>query len=130
MSSGEGLTETASAIPQRARFDVMMRCGWLLLAPTIAVVLLVGLGADRAQPAKDNCATCHLEIGDDRLTMPANAFADDIHKAKGFGCVAFHGGDANDEGMEAMSRAKGFVGKPTRQQIPRSAAVAMRTRSS
>jgi len=49
---------------------------------------------------------------------PAKAFDGDIHKAKGFGCVACHGGDANAAGMEAMDRAKGFIGVPKRQQIP------------
>jgi predicted CXXCH cytochrome family protein len=49
---------------------------------------------------------------------PAKAFDADIHKAKGFGCVACHGGDATAAGMEAMDPAKGFIGKPKRQQIP------------
>jgi bacterioferritin-associated ferredoxin len=49
---------------------------------------------------------------------PAKAFDADIHKAKGFGCVACHGGDATVAGMEAMDPAKGFIGKPKRQQIP------------
>jgi hypothetical protein len=84
----------------------------------VAVALLGWVTPVAAQPAKDNCATCHLETGDDRLAAPVKAFADDIHKAKGFGCVACHGGDPNEEGMEAMNPAKGFVGKPTRQQIP------------
>ena len=70
-----------------------------------------------AQP-QDRCAACHLEIGDDRLATPAKQFPEDIHKAKGFGCVACHGGDAGEEGMEAMDRKKGFIGKPARQQIP------------
>lgn len=49
---------------------------------------------------------------------PAKLFDGDIHKAKGFGCVACHGGDANEPGMEAMDPRKGFIGKPKRQQIP------------
>jgi predicted CXXCH cytochrome family protein len=72
-----------------------------------------------AQPARpDNCAACHLETGDDRLAAPARDFPQDIHAAKGFGCVACHGGDTRARGMEAMDPAKGFIGKPTRQQIP------------
>jgi hypothetical protein len=85
---------------------------------SIALALSGWFGAATAQPAKDGCAACHLETGDDRLAGPAKAFADDIHKAKGFGCVACHGGDANQTGMEAMDRAKGFIGKPQRNQIP------------
>lgn len=67
---------------------------------------------------KDNCVACHLDIGDERLTGPAKSFAADIHNAKGLGCVACHGGDTHASGMEAMDPAKGYVGKPTRQQIP------------
>ncbi len=67
---------------------------------------------------KDNCAACHLDTGDDRLATPAKEFVGDIHKAKGFGCVSCHGGDAREEGMEGMDPAKGYVGKPKREQIP------------
>ena len=89
-----------------------------LTALSIALALLVWPVPVAAQPAKDNCAACHLETGDDRLAAPAKAFDDDIHKAKGFGCVDCHGGDAHEEGMEAMNPAMGFIGKPGRQQIP------------
>jgi hypothetical protein len=66
---------------------------------------------------KDNCAACHSEIGDDRLVAPVKQFEDDIHKAKGFGCVSCHGGDAREEGLEGMDPAKGYIGKPSRQQL-------------
>ena len=89
-----------------------------LMALSIALALLIWHAPVTAQPAKDNCAACHLETGDDRLATPARAFDDDIHKAKGFGCVACHGGDAREEGMEAMNPAKGYIGKPRRDQIP------------
>ncbi len=89
-----------------------------LTALSIALALLVWPVPVAAQPAKDNCAACHLETGDDRLAAPAKAFDDDIHKAKGFGCADCHGGDAHEEGMEAMNPAMGFIGKPGRQQIP------------
>jgi hypothetical protein len=71
-----------------------------------------------AQPAKpDNCAACHVEIGDARLEKPAKDYAQDIHRAKGFGCVACHGGDEKEAGMEAMDPAKGYIGKPGRKQV-------------
>ena len=90
----------------------------VLTGLSMGLVLLLWGGAVGAQPAKDSCAVCHLEIGDDRLMAPAKAFDDDVHKAKGLGCAACHGGDAREEGMEAMSPAKGFIGKPGRRQIP------------
>ena len=71
-----------------------------------------------AQPAKlDNCAACHVEVGDARLEKPAKDYAQDIHRAKGFGCVACHGGDETDAGPEAMNPAKGYIGKPGRKQV-------------
>ncbi len=82
-----------------------------------AFALLVWPSSGLAQP-KDNCAACHLEIGDDRLTTPAKQFGQDIHSLKGLGCVSCHGGDAGATGMEAMDPAKGYIGKPKRQQIP------------
>ena len=70
-----------------------------------------------AQQQADSCSTCHLAIGVDRLTKPVQQFKDDIHAAKGFGCVSCHGGDATSPGMEAMDRAKGYIGKPTPTQV-------------
>ena len=87
------------------------------LAGLLLLALLAWPGDASAQAPVDKCAACHLETGDERLAAPAKAFDGDIHKAKGFGCVACHGGDARADGMEAMSPAKGFVGKPSRQQI-------------
>jgi hypothetical protein len=89
-----------------------------LTALAIALGILIWPAPGAPQPAKDSCAACHLEIGDERLTAPAKAFAGDIHKAKGFGCVACHGGDAREEGLEAMNPAKGYIGTPRREQIP------------
>jgi hypothetical protein len=68
-------------------------------------------------PARESCSTCHLEIGDERLGAPVKAYAADIHRAKGFGCVACHGGDGKEPGMEAMDPAKGYIGKPQRAQV-------------
>jgi hypothetical protein len=83
-------------------------------------ILLLALAAApaAAQPASaDKCAACHLAVGDPRLEKPAKDYVEDIHRAKGFGCVACHGGDEKDDGPDAMSPAKGFIGKPTRKQI-------------
>jgi len=74
-------------------------------------------GAAQQRPA-EGCVACHLETGDERLAKPAKEFgAEDIHAAKGFGCVVCHGGDGKASGMEAMDPAKGYIGKPERQQI-------------
>jgi len=88
--------------------------------PALLFAAIVGWAVPAtAQPMRqaEGCVACHLETGDDRLVKPAKAFAGDIHAAKGFGCVACHGGDAKQQGMEAMDRAQGYVGKPDRQQV-------------
>jgi hypothetical protein len=87
------------------------------LAGALLLALAVWPSPGAAEAPQDNCAACHLETGDDRLAAPAKEFTDDVHNAKGFGCVSCHGGDARASGMEAMDPAKGYIGKPTRQQV-------------
>ena len=71
-----------------------------------------------ASPAKDSCLECH-SILEGALQTPAKAFADDIHSHRGFRCNDCHGGDPNlDDPELAMSRARGFVGKVRRTEIP------------
>jgi predicted CXXCH cytochrome family protein len=91
---------------------------WAHLAG-LALLAAVGVWPSEAhaQAPPDNCATCHLQSSDARLAGPAREFDGDIHKAKGFGCVACHGGDTQATGLEAMDRRKGYIGKPGRQQI-------------
>jgi len=88
-------------------------------AGVVLAALAVWAGAAPAQPKPqaESCVACHLEIGDERLVKPVQAFDGDIHKAKGFGCVACHGGDARAAGMEAMDPAKGYIGKPDHRQV-------------
>ena len=80
-----------------------------------SLVLLFAAGNLGAQ--EDTCTTCHLSLGIEKLTKPAENYKADIHVAKGFGCVACHGGDATKMGMEAMDKAKGYIGKPRPAQI-------------
>ncbi|HXG52642.1 MAG TPA: cytochrome c3 family protein [candidate division Zixibacteria bacterium] len=80
---------------------------FLLLAPA-------GL---RAQPQAESCVTCHQALGDTPLGRPAQTYSQDIHSRKGFGCVSCHGGDGTAAGMEAMDRAKGYIGKPSPAQV-------------
>ena len=83
------------------------------------VVLLVWAwpGWADAQPQSESCAVCHLAMGVDHLTKPAELYKSDIHAAKGFGCVACHGGDGTIAGLESMDRKKGYIGKPTPTQV-------------
>ena len=70
------------------------------------------------QPAKDSCIECHT-LMDGPIQRPALLIKDDIHLANGLSCADCHGGDrTNDDPSVAMSKAKGFTGKPSRIAIP------------
>ena len=88
----------------------------MFVAFSVALISLATVTVSNAQPADDNCATCHLALGITTLTKPAEDYKSDVHAAKGFGCAACHGGDPNIMGLEAMDRKKGYIGKPTPMQ--------------
>ena len=91
------------------------KVGWL-----IGLVLVAIASAPFplfAQQPAESCSTCHLAMGDSALGTPAKNYPQDIHAAKGFGCVSCHGGDATAPGMEAMDRSKGYLGKPSPAQV-------------
>ena len=70
------------------------------------------------QPAKDSCIECHT-LMDGPIQRPALLIKDDVHLANGLSCADCHGGDrTNDDPSVAMSKAKGFTGKPSRIAIP------------
>ncbi|HXX24243.1 MAG TPA: cytochrome c3 family protein [Terriglobia bacterium] len=80
-------------------------------------LLFLSLRAAVAAPPKDTCISCHAALGGD-LAKPASQFEADIHHQAGLSCADCHGGDAKDETMGAMSRARGFRGAPKKNQIP------------
>lgn len=97
-----------------------MRFIWLCLNALLcllAIVFLASTGSIAGEAQSDSCADCHLVIGVEHLTKPAQQYKEDIHAAKGFGCVACHGGDASIMGLEGMDRKKGYIGKPTPAQV-------------
>ncbi len=95
-----------------------MKLNRLLILGLFIMAALSARAANAAtQLPGDTCATCHLVLGVDKLTKPAENYKDDIHAVKGFGCVACHGGDATKMGPEAMDKSKGFLGKPTPAQV-------------
>jgi hypothetical protein len=76
---------------------------WLAAAP---------LSAQRPVRS-DTCIACHERLDEPRLSDPVRAFANDVHAAQGFGCLACHGGAAGRQ------PARGFLSKPERREIPR-----------
>ncbi len=68
--------------------------------------------------AKDSCVECHSALPD-ALQAPATAMQTDVHRRSGFSCASCHGGDPSaDDQDAAMNRARGFVGRISRTQIP------------
>lgn len=75
-----------------------------------------------AQSAPESsCIACHKQL-DAELLAPVTAAANDIHAQNGFGCESCHGGNPSpavaDDPEAAMSRAAGYIGKPSRKTIP------------
>lgn len=72
--------------------------------------------------AENSCISCHLEIGDE-LAAPVEGLKTDVHAAQGLSCADCHGGDPKagfDGDLEAaMDPAKGYIGVPERNEIPR-----------
>jgi hypothetical protein len=91
--------------------------GPVFLPFIVAVVGFTTVTVCNAQPADDNCATCHLALGIANLTKPAEDYKSEIHAARGFGCAACHGGDPAIMGLEGMDRKKGYIGKPGPVQV-------------
>jgi len=86
----------------------------------IGLLLLVITGVARAQPASvpsNTCLTCHLQLSE-RFAAPARQFADDVHAARGFGCVDCHGGNAAAPDQNAAKDAAyGYRGIPAGPQV-------------
>jgi predicted CXXCH cytochrome family protein len=81
------------------------------------LIALLGVFAAGAE-ADDTCVACHTELGGE-LAEPAAEVPASVHGEEGLSCADCHGGDPQAEDMdEAMSPAKGYVGAPTREEIP------------
>ena len=99
----------------RAALNLLLRAG----LPLLSVLLWAG-AAFAAPPASktDHCMGCHKEM-EGASPGPANDFPQDVHFQRGLSCVDCHGGDSTtDDPQRAKDPAKGFLGKPKRQDIP------------
>lgn len=74
--------------------------------PALAVVLVLAAARVRAG---ESCGTCHPDV--------RAAYEQSVHAA-GFGCTACHGGDASTVSQAAHDKERGYVGKPSRKDIP------------
>jgi len=76
-----------------------------LVAPSMALA--------QTLPTSEACVDCHLELEDERLSEPAQAYDTDVHAETGLGCLACHGSGGGDD----LSPAAGFLAAPQRRQI-------------
>ncbi len=71
-----------------------------------------------AHAPDDTCTQCHSAM-EGAIQQPALLIKDDVHTTAGLSCANCHGGDATAvEPDVSMSKAKGFIGKPKRADIP------------
>ncbi len=85
----------------------------------LVLFLLVGAQADQpvVKTAASSCIQCHQEL-EGALQTPAKLAAQDIHFQRGLSCNSCHGGDpAAEDPDAAMSRKKGYIGKPEHKKI-------------
>ena len=83
----------------------------------ILLVLLTSPDTLEAQDGSDSCVSCH-EMLTGPLGEPVGTFAEDVHAEAGYGCAACHGGDPTVQGPGAMDEAKGYIGRPSPEQVP------------
>src|SRR2546423_12127961 len=108
----EGKTSTGSRGPSKA---ASLPPHSKLLA--FAVVLV--LSSTALAKKKSSCIECHIKLEDSRLSAPAKAFDNDIHKSRGLSCNDCHGGEPNDDTKaSAENPRKGYLGKPKTLENP------------
>ncbi|NOX61621.1 MAG: ammonia-forming cytochrome c nitrite reductase subunit c552 [Chloroflexi bacterium] len=67
---------------------------------------------------KNSCVDCHLVLGETHTEI-SEQWQESVHGQSDVGCVECHGGDARTDEMNlSMDPASGFIGVPTRADIP------------
>jgi len=85
---------------------------FILLSITVSIY-------SQQQTSTNTCISCHQDQ-DPPLSTPVEQFKTSVHNISEISCAGCHGGDATAEDPDvAMSKAKGFVGKPSSSQIPK-----------
>jgi len=90
---------------------------FLPLLTVAALGLGAGSAAAQATAPPSGCVTCHLRLEDSALSAPAKAYQDDVHAAKGFGCVDCHGGDPTRNDLSAKAPGRGYIGRPAGREV-------------
>ncbi len=97
-----------------------MKMHLILLTVFIVTIALKIDGANLLQvqdlSEEDQCIACHQELE----MLPEDFENYDVHLRSGLSCAGCHGGDpSSDDEYIAMSPENGFVGVPSREDIPK-----------
>ncbi len=86
---------------------------------SISILVLLALSAPCCMAQeKDYCVECHKTL-DGSAKEPVDKISHDVHSKRGLSCADCHGGDRTKEDFdEAKDPAKGFIGRPKRNEIP------------
>ncbi len=98
-----------------------MRRRLVVLATALAAAILGARAPLAAQmlPTSQACVTCHRDLQDSTLSLPARTFQQDVHAQKGLGCLDCHGGPRTAQvGGGAADPQHGFLSRPERRDIP------------
>ena len=106
-------------LPSRKCIIVLAIFGWI-----VGLILLPNLYAQEEEVSaaeetpKNNCLVCHSHLGG-QLASPTGPFPTDVHAEKGLTCASCHGGDPTSmDAKIAKSPARGYRGRPSRQEVP------------
>lgn len=81
----------------------------------ISSIFLLSFSDLYAEEAVNTCLACHEEND----IMPGDFHADDVHLHAEISCAGCHGGDPTADDMdESMSSESGYIGVPTRMEMP------------
>ncbi len=92
----------------------------LVMLIIIVFASIIKIDAAKSEPVQDlfgedQCITCHQELE----ILPEGFQEYDVHLQLGLSCTGCHGGDpTSDDEDISMSEENGFVGIPSREEIP------------
>lgn len=99
----------------KSRFKVRFLLLHILSIPIFLTVSITKADEPKNISENDKCLKCHKEME----ILPQGYQEYDVHLQSGLSCAGCHGGDPNSDDEEiSMSKEKGFIGVPTRKEIP------------
>lgn len=105
-----------SPAPTQVVLDVPLASPNATLGPLLPAPPAPSPIAHPSDGKSNTCYACHIAVDDTQKAI-STSWANSVHGKAGVGCADCHGGDPTSEEITvAMSKANGFIGKPTRSQ--------------